>query len=108
RADVEPEGADRADHHEQGERGRAPRAGVRQGSGCYNDGVMTELEEIQQKYESGRLDPIKRDLERFIEVHRAQIESFRQELGAKLHLKLTDDNVIKQYILKHRSINAEA
>ena len=70
--------------------------------------AMTELEEIQQKYDKGRLDGIKRDLERFIDVHRVQIETFKQELTAKLHLQLTDENAIKQYILKHRSINPEA
>src|SRR5262245_6190254 len=69
---------------------------------------MTELEEIQQKYEKGGLDHIKRDLERFIDVHRPRIEAFKAEMTHKLHLELTDDNVIKQYILKHRSINPEA
>lgn len=70
--------------------------------------AMTELDEIQRKYDTGRLDPIKRDLERFIDVHRPRIEAHKAELTEKLHLQITDENAIKQYILKHRSINPEA
>jgi hypothetical protein len=69
---------------------------------------MTELEEIQQKYDSGQLDHIKRDLERFIVAHRAKIDEFRKELAAKFHRELSEDFTIKQYILKHRSINPES
>jgi len=70
--------------------------------------AMTELEEIAQKYASGRLDPIKSDLERFIRSNRVRIDSFRTELSSKLHLALTDENAIKQFILRHRSINPAA
>ena len=69
---------------------------------------MTELEEIQQKYEGGRLEHIKRDLECFIAAHRAEIEEFRQEPSKRGQAPLPEDVAIKFYILRHRSINAEA
>jgi hypothetical protein len=71
-------------------------------------GTMTELEEIAQRYADGRLDGIKRDLERFISANRARIGIFKQERAAKLRIALTDEIAIKQYILQHRSINAAA
>jgi hypothetical protein len=70
--------------------------------------AMTELEEIAQKYLAGRLDHIKSDLERFITSNRVRIDAFRSELSARLHLALTDENAIKQFILRHRSINPAA
>ncbi len=66
---------------------------------------MTELDEIQADYNAGRLEHIKSDLERFIVVHRAQIEALKQELASKLHQPLNDEFAIKQYVLRHRSIN---
>jgi hypothetical protein len=68
---------------------------------------MTELEEIQQKFESGRLEPIKRDLDHFIRTHWEQIEAFRHEKSLKGQL-LPDDVAIKFYVLRHRSINPES
>jgi hypothetical protein len=69
---------------------------------------MTELEEIAQKYAQGRLDHIKRDLERFVTANRLRIAGLKQEWADRRHIALTDENAIKQYILKHRSINPAA
>jgi len=63
---------------------------------------MEELDEIRQKYEAGHLEPIRRDLERFLQVHRTDIARFREEEG------LADDAAITAYILELRSINHEA
>jgi hypothetical protein len=63
---------------------------------------MEELDEIRQKYESGHLEPIRRDLELFLQVHRTDIQRFREEEG------LADDAAITAYILELRSINHEA
>jgi len=71
-------------------------------------GTMTELDEIAQKYADGRLDHIKSDLERFITANRVRIDGLKQEWATRRHVQLTDENAIKQFILKHRSINPVA
>ena len=65
---------------------------------------MSEIDDIREQYESGRLDPIRDDLERFISAHRAAIETYRAEQGTK-GIPLTDEAAVKFYILRHRSIN---
>lgn len=66
---------------------------------------MTEIEEIRAKYESGRMDHIRADLERFIRAHRDDILRLRDENIAKKLPPLSDEVAIKLYILQHRSIN---
>lgn len=65
---------------------------------------MSELEEIEQKYRRGELDPIKEDLERFLVAHREKIAACRAEQEGKGN-PLPDDALVKYYILRHRSIN---
>jgi hypothetical protein len=65
---------------------------------------MSELDEIREKYESGKLDSIKEDLERFLDAHRLEIAACRaeQELrGVPVDL----ESAVKLFILRHRSIN---
>ncbi len=66
---------------------------------------MSELDEIRDDYDAGRLDEIKKDLERFILAHRAQIEAFRTDQQARGLPPLSDDVAIKFYIIRHRTIN---
>jgi hypothetical protein len=65
---------------------------------------MSELDEIQEKYDRGDLDSIKEDLERFILAHRTGILECRVEQERKGN-PLADDALIKYYFLRHRSIN---
>jgi hypothetical protein len=66
---------------------------------------MTELEDIRRKFESGQLDSIKTDLERFLVQNRAEIARYQEEQGQK-GLSLTDETAVKFYILRYGSINA--
>ncbi len=68
------------------------------------DGHGRELEEIRRKYDSGQLEPIRQDLERFIVAHRVEIAAFRAEQERK-GLALPDDAAVKFFILRHRTIN---
>lgn len=66
---------------------------------------MSEIEEIRQKYDSGRMDEIRVDLDRFIRAHRREILCLRDANVAKNLPPLTDETAIKLFILRHRSIN---
>jgi hypothetical protein len=66
---------------------------------------MSELEEIRERYESGRMEEIRSDLERFIRAHRDPILQFRDSNVARSMPPLTTELAIKLYILRHRSIN---
>lgn len=65
---------------------------------------MSQSDEIKNRYESGKLDSIKVDLERFILRHRAQIDAYRAE-HERNGLPLSGEALIKCYILRQRSIN---
>ena len=67
---------------------------------------MTELEEIREEYESGRLESIKQDLERFLLAHRSEIAACRaKEAQEGTSIPLVDS--VKLFILRHRSINPQ-
>jgi hypothetical protein len=68
---------------------------------------MTEIDEIRAKYESGRLDYIKSDLERFIIAHAAEIERYKREQADRGLAPISDDTAIKFFIIQNRSINPE-
>jgi len=68
---------------------------------------MTEIDEIRSKYESGQLDYIKTDLERFIIVHAAEIEQYKRDQIERGLPPITDDTAIKFFIIRNRSINPE-
>ena len=69
-------------------------------------GFRTELEEIRDEYESGRLESIKQDLERFLLAHRKEIAECRaKEDREGTPLPLVDS--VKLFILRHRSINPQ-
>jgi hypothetical protein len=68
---------------------------------------MTEIDEIRSKYESGELDYIKTDLERFIIVHAPEIEQYKRDQVARGLPPITDDTAIKFFIIQNRSINPE-
>jgi len=68
---------------------------------------MTEIDEIRSKYESGQLDHIKADLERFIVAHAAEIERYKQEQSERGLAPIADDTAIKFFIIQNRSINPE-
>src|SRR5262245_49933004 len=66
---------------------------------------MSELDEIREDYDAGRLEDIRSDLSRFIVVHRLQIDAFRKEHEERGGKPLTDEVAIKLYIIRHRTIN---
>lgn len=68
---------------------------------------MTEIDEIRSKYESGQLDHIKADLERFIVAHAPDIERYKQEQAERGLAPIADDTAIKFFIIQNRSINPE-
>src|SRR5688572_31865595 len=68
---------------------------------------MTEIDEIRAKYETGQLEYIKSDLERFIVAHAAEIEQFKRDQVARGLPPITDDTAIKFFIIQNRSINPE-
>lgn len=67
---------------------------------------MSEIDNIREQYESGKLDSIKEDLGLFICTHRDKILGYRAEQEGK-GLTLPDDAAIKFYILRYRSINPQ-
>ena len=67
---------------------------------------MSELDNIREQYESGKLDSIKEDLGRFIISHRGKILDYRTEQEGK-GLTLPEDAAIKFYLLRYRSINPQ-
>lgn len=67
---------------------------------------MSELDEIREKYEAGRLDALRQDLERFLVAHRAEIALYRKDQAAKGH-ELTDEEAVKFFLLRHRTVNAQ-
>ncbi|HEY3226093.1 MAG TPA: hypothetical protein VGK61_03735 [Planctomycetota bacterium] len=68
---------------------------------------MTEIDEIRTKYESGELDYIKADLERFIIAHAQEIERYRRDQVERGLPPIADDTAIKFFIIQNRSINPE-
>ena len=68
---------------------------------------MTEIDEIRAKYESGQLDSIKADLERFIAAHALEIERYKREQVERGLPPISDDTAIKFFIIQNRSINPE-
>jgi hypothetical protein len=67
---------------------------------------VSELDNIREQYESGKLDSIKEDLGRFIVSHRGKILEYRAEQEGK-GLTLPEDAAIKFYLLRYRSINPQ-
>ena len=67
---------------------------------------MTEIEEIERRYEAGQLDPIKHDLERFLVAHRAEIQACRAE-ESRQGAEVSPGEAVKLFILRHRTINAQ-
>ena len=76
-------------------------------SGGSGAGVMTEIDEIRAKYETGQLDVIKDDLERFIIAHAREIEQYKRDQIERGLAPITDDTAIKFFIIQNRSINPE-
>ena len=68
---------------------------------------MTEIDEIRAKYESGQLDYIKADLERFIIAHAPEIEQYKRDQIERGLAPIPDDTAIKFFIIQNRSINPE-
>jgi len=68
---------------------------------------MSEIDEIRDDYEHGRLDSIKQDLERFILAHRARIQAYQKDQEEK-GLPMADDIAIRFYIIQQRTINPAA
>ena len=68
---------------------------------------MTEIDEIRSKYESGQLDHIKADLERFIIAHAEEIEQYKRDQIERGLDPIADDTAIKFFIIQNRSINPE-
>jgi hypothetical protein len=67
---------------------------------------VTELDEIRRQYDSGQLDLIRDDLERFISANRERILAYhRQQCARGLPLDL--DTSVKFFILQVKSINAQ-
>lgn len=67
---------------------------------------MSDIDDIRQQYESGKLDSIKEDLGLFICTHRTKILGYRAEQEEK-GLTLPDEAAIKFYITRYRSINPQ-
>src|SRR5262245_16852616 len=68
---------------------------------------MTEIDEIRSKYESGQLDYIKSDLERFIIAHAPEIEQYKRDQLDRGMPPIPDDTAIKFFIIPNRSLNPE-
>ncbi len=66
---------------------------------------MTEFDELEQEYKSGKLDQIKSDLEAFIKKHDMEIKRFVQKLNSKMHHKISIDQGIRWYLTLNQSIN---
>lgn len=68
--------------------------------------MVTELNELKRRYESGELDAIREDLERFLRQHRTAIAAARsQQLSGGV--SVSEEEAVKLYILRHRSVNPE-
>ncbi|MFN3484675.1 MAG: hypothetical protein ACK44W_04230 [Planctomycetota bacterium] len=68
--------------------------------------MVTELNELKRRYESGELDAIREDLERFLRQHRTAIAAARsQQLSGGV--PVSEEEAVKLYILRHRSVNPE-
>jgi hypothetical protein len=68
--------------------------------------VVTEFNELKRRYESGEFDAIREDLERFLQKHRAAITAARSE-QERQGVPVSEEEAVKLYILRHRSINPE-
>ncbi len=67
---------------------------------------MTEIEEIREKYDSGQLNAIREDLERFLVAHRTAILEYHED-QQRMGRNLPEEASVKFYILRHRSINPQ-
>lgn len=66
----------------------------------------SEIDEIRRRYEAGELETIRQDLDRFIQAHKGEISTYRDEQARK-GLNLSDEAAVKFFILHHRSINPQ-
>jgi hypothetical protein len=69
---------------------------------------MTELDEIKKGYESGYLDPIKSQLEKFIRKHKDDIIKFKQQEENLWKHSMDLAAAVKLFILKIRTIDMHA
>jgi hypothetical protein len=65
---------------------------------------MSELDEIRRRFETGQLDPILADLERFLKANRDRIRDFRVQQESR-GLVLDEETAVKFFILRAKSIN---
>lgn len=68
---------------------------------------MTEIDEIRRKYDTGVLDSLKEDLDRFLRTHREQILTLQREQVARGMKEMTCEVAVKFYILRQRTINPQ-
>lgn len=68
---------------------------------------MSELQDLEREYDSGKLGMIERDLESFILRNRQEILRFRDQLARK-NAAVTDEVACKLYILQIRTLNPVA
>lgn len=66
---------------------------------------MTEFDELEQEYKSGKLDKIKSDLEAFIKKYDMEIKRFVQKINSEMHHKISIDQGIRWYLTLNQSIN---
>lgn len=68
----------------------------------------SELTEIRRRFDAGELDGIREDLDRFLRTHREEILRFKSERQVLGIAPVTDELAVKFYIIRTRSINAQA
>ncbi|HXG60314.1 MAG TPA: hypothetical protein VNO22_02970 [Planctomycetota bacterium] len=68
--------------------------------------MVTELDELKRRYEAGEFDALREDLEQFLRRHRAAIAAARREQERR-GVPLSEEEAVRLYILRHRSINPE-
>ncbi len=67
---------------------------------------MSELDEIREKYEAGRLERLRGDLERFLLAHRSEIAAYRAAERAR-GVELDDAAAVKLFLLRQRTVNPQ-
>lgn len=65
---------------------------------------MSELDEIREKYEAGRLETLRQDLGRFLVAHRSEIAAWRADQKAR-GIELDDEQAVKLFLLRRRTVN---
>lgn len=68
--------------------------------------MVTELNELKRRYESGEFDAIREDLERFLYQHRTAIAAALSQ-KRRGGVSVSEEEAVKLYILRHRSVNPE-